>query len=267
MAAVSSSSGRLKPVQRARLADLAYDAIRESIVSGGFAMGERLVEMQLASDLAMSRAPIREALRQLSSEGIVVERAHQGTFVAELTAADVVDLYNVRVGLEVTALRLFLKRGESTDQLRAWVAKMEQAAGRRDMSGVVRAEFEFHRHIVDRAGNAVLKELFTGLEGRLMLALALDDASFAQLEDVASEHVPVIDAIEAGDVMHAVRVFQQHLLSTVGEAIERLGGERAMLLEPYAERAPRRAARSTRSTRSARSSRSARPSRSSRSRG
>ena len=240
--AANASSGRLKPVQRTRLADLAYEAIRASLVSGGFAMGERLVEMQLAADLQMSRAPIREALRQLAAEGIVVERAHQGTFVAELSAADVVDLYNVRVGLEITALRLFLKRGESTDPLHAWIAKMEQAAARGDMPAVVRAEFDFHRHIVEHAENRVLADLFTGLEGRLMLALTLDDASFEQLHDIASEHLPVVEAIESANEMRAIRVFQHHLLSTVGDAIERLGGDRSTLLEPYPERAPRRAA-------------------------
>jgi DNA-binding GntR family transcriptional regulator len=230
------SPTKLKPVERHRLTDLAHSAIRESIVSGGFAMGERLVETQLASQLGMSRAPIREALQRLAKEGLVVEHAHQGTFVAELSGEDVVDIYNVRLGLEITALRLFMKNGLKTDSLRDRIEQMQRAADREDIAGVVRAELDFHRQIAVGAQNAVLMSLFTELEGRLMLVIAIDDAAFTRLHDIAAEHVPVVEAIEEGDELKAIAVFEDHLVSTVGQALERLGNDGSALLAPIASR-------------------------------
>jgi DNA-binding GntR family transcriptional regulator len=221
---------KLKPVDRHRLVDLAHAAIRESIVTGGFRMGERLVEAQLAAELDMSRAPIRESLQRLAKEGLVVERAHQGAFVTNLTARDVVDIYNVRLGLEVAALRLFLKRGVATVALRGRIQQMERAADRNDIATVVRAELDFHREIAAGAGNELMMKLFSELEGRLMLALGIDDASYERLHDVADEHIPVVEAIEAGDELNAIAVFEGHLLSTVGKALERLGGDDSGLL-------------------------------------
>jgi DNA-binding GntR family transcriptional regulator len=211
---------------------LAHDQIRQLIISGEFAMGERLVESQLANDLETSRAPIREALQRLAKEGLVDERPHQGTFVVTLSAEDVSEMYNVRLGLETTGLRLFMKQGSATRPLREAIEMMEKAAAKGDRPGVVAAEFEFHRRLALGAQNNVLSGLFTDLEGRVMMAMALDDASFENLHEVAAEHVPVVEAIEGGDEQLAVAVFEHHLVSTVGQALERLGGDTASLLTP-----------------------------------
>jgi DNA-binding GntR family transcriptional regulator len=232
-------------VERYRLVDLAHAAIRESIVSGSFVMGQRLVETQLASDLGMSRAPIREALQRLAKEGLVVERAHQGAFVSEFSSTDVVDIYNVRLGLEVAAMRLFMKRGADTRPLRDCIEQMSRSADRGDIAGVVRAELDFHRAIVDGTGNKLLIDLFSGLEGRLLMVIAIDDAAFERLHDVAAEHQPVVRAIEKGDELQAIAVFEDHLLSTVGDALERLGGDGGELLAPMIKPVSSRSRRSS----------------------
>ena len=232
----------LRPVERKRLTDLAHVAIRESIVTGAIGMGERLIETQLAADLGMSRAPIREALQRLAKEGLVTERPHQGAFVAEMTAADVADLYNVRLGIEGTTVRLFMHRDAPTDGLWSRIAAMERAADKGDVATVVGAEFDFHRHICELAGNALLSNLFAEQEGRLRLAIGLDDASFERLRDVAAEHVPLTEAIETGNQRRAVVVMEEHLLSTVGQLLGRLDGDASMLLGPLAATRRRKSA-------------------------
>jgi DNA-binding GntR family transcriptional regulator len=109
---------------------------------------------------------------------------------------------------------------------------MDKAATRGDRPAVVAAELEFHRRIALGAENNVLSSLFADLEGRVMMAMALDDASFENLHEVAAEHVPVVEAIERGQEQFAVAVFEHHLLSTVGEALKRLGGDTSALLTP-----------------------------------
>lgn len=233
-------NGRLKPAHRDRLADQAHAAIREAIVTGEFASGERLIETQLAADLGMSRAPIREAIQRLAEEGLVTEHPHQGTFVTVLAADDVVDFYNVRLGIETTAVRLFMRRGCSTEPLRAKIEAMSRAAARKDARSVVRAELGFHRIICEGSANDLLLRLFSEQEGRLMLVMGLDDAGFEALDDVAAEHEPLVDAIESGSAEEAVAVMEEHVVSTVPELIARLGGDHAGLLEPLRFTAKRR---------------------------
>jgi DNA-binding GntR family transcriptional regulator len=230
---VSEKAGSLPvtPIKRARLADLAYDSIRELIVSGRAQMGDRLVETQLSESLGISRAPIREALERLAGEGLVEGSAHHGAYITSLTAQDVVDLYNVRLGLETAALRLFMANDASTAWLHDAVRRMEKAARAGDRTRLVRAELDFHRHIGDGSGNALIIRLYASLEGRLLLALALDDALYERLGDVALEHVPVVEAIESGDPDHATRTLQAHIVSTVGALLERLEGRRGALLD------------------------------------
>jgi DNA-binding GntR family transcriptional regulator len=242
----ASKKARLKPVQRDRLADQAHAAIRSAIVKGDFAMGERLVETQLAGDLQMSRAPVREALQRLAKEGLVTEHPHHGMFVTIMTAADVVDFCNVRLGIETVAVRLFMRERCAVDPLWAKIDAMEGAAERDDMSAVVRAEFEFHRVICEGSGNALLLRLFAEQEGRLMLVMGLDDANFERLHDVAAEHEPVVRAIESGVPEAAVTAMEEHVLSTVADLIARLGGNDAGLLEPlrYVAKARARTRRS-----------------------
>lgn len=228
----TTPKGRLKPAQRDRLADQAHASIRAAIVKGDFAMGERLVETQLASELQMSRAPIREAFQRLAKEGLVSEHPHHGMFVTTLSAADVVDFYNVRLGIEAGAVRLFMRRGRSTESLWGKIAAMAQAAERNDMTSVVRTELEFHRIICEGSGNDLLLRLFSELEGQLMLVMGLDDASFEHLHDVAAEHEPVVQAIEEDSPEAAVAAMEEHILSTVRDLIARLGGDDSGLLEP-----------------------------------
>lgn len=223
---------RLQPVERKRLVDLAHDAIREGIVAGQFSMGERLVETQLARDLEMSRAPIREALRRLVQEGLVEDQPHRGALVARMSASNVTDLYNVRLGVETIGLRLFIKHAASTKPLWQAIADMEKAADRNHMSGVVTAEFGFHHCIAVAAENRLLMSIFGDLEGQLMMALALDDASFEQLGEVPAEHIPIVEAIDARDERRAVAAFEEHLVSSVGALLERLGGSQSELLVP-----------------------------------
>jgi DNA-binding GntR family transcriptional regulator len=235
-AAPEPERGRLQPVERKRLVDLAHDAIRESIVAGQFSMGERLVETQLARDLEMSRAPIREALRRLVQEGLVEDQPHRGALVATMSASNITDLYNVRLGVETIGLRLFIKRAASTEPLWQAIADMEEAAEGNRAAGVVTAEFEFHHNIALAAGNRLLMSIFGDLEGQLMLALALDDASVERLGAVPAQHIPVVEAIDAGNEQAAVAAFAEHLVSSVGTLLKRLGASQSDLLLPL--RAP-----------------------------
>jgi DNA-binding GntR family transcriptional regulator len=220
---------KLSPVNRQKLADLAYEAIRRSIVAGDFPMASRLVETKLAEQLGMSRAPVREALRRLLEEGLVSERPHHGTFVRTFAADDIIDLYNVRLALEATALRLFVRRGASTAPLREQIARRRAAAEDGDVSAVVAADFAFHEEVFRGSGNAILYDLFRNLAAQTLIAIALGDAAPARF---AEEHVPIVEALERADEDGAVGEFVRVVVSTVQRVAAKVGGDWRGLVVP-----------------------------------
>lgn len=221
---------RLRPVARQKLADLAYDAIRDSIITGKYAMGERLVETKIASELEMSRAPVREALRRLLEEGLTVERPHYGMFIREFDGSEIVDLYNARLAVETTALRLFVRQGASTEPLKAEIERRRAAAARRDQATIVQADFAFHEELLRGSGNAVLYDLFKRLAAHTLIAIALDDSTFEDVLAIADEHVPVVEALDRLDEEAAVDAFEVVVTSTVNRLCARLGGDPTALL-------------------------------------
>lgn len=218
------SAGRLPRINRRRLVDVAYEELRKRIVSGDFAMGSRLNEVHLAADLGVSRAPVREAVRRLSEEGLVVERPHQGAVVRELDASALVDLYNVRAAIEPLAIRLATRRQMDTRQLRALVDRMATAAQSGDYSLVARHELDFHSVICGSSGNQILTGIFRALQGLMLMGLALDDSGYPDLVEVAREHQPLIEVIESGDENAAAEAMTAHVFANVGYLIERFGG-------------------------------------------
>lgn len=234
MASGTTARGsRLQPIARRRLGDVAYDEVRKRIVSGDFPMGSRLNEVRLANELGVSRAPVREALRRLAEEGLVTEQPHIGAVVRELDASSLIDLYNVRAAIEPLGIRLATRRRMDTRPLKALIRRMAAAAESNDSGLVARHELEFHSAITRSSGNRVLIEIFRGLEGQVLMGLALDDSGYPDLEEVAAEHEPLIQAIELGDEQQAADLMAAHVLSTVGELIARLGGSPAELVPPH----------------------------------
>jgi DNA-binding GntR family transcriptional regulator len=218
---------RMAPVPRQKLADLAYDAIRDSITAGDFAMGERLVETRLAAELGMSRAPVREALRRLLEEGLVIERAHHGMFVRSFNTAEIIDLYNARIALEAAALRLFARRGAPTEPLREQIARRRQAVSDGRFTDVVAADFALHDELMRGSGNAVLYDLFRKIAAQTLIAIALSDAAMAEFVD---EHVPMVEALERGDEEGAVAAFLDVVVATIDRITAQLGGDSGALL-------------------------------------
>jgi len=224
-------SQSLAPAPRHRLVDVAYEQIRAGIIDGSLAMGSRLKETQLAEEMRISRGPVRLAISRLVEEGLVAERPHAGAVVREFDGAALVDLYNTRIGLERVAFALATRRRFGTATLRSYIAEMKTAAEKGDPILVARAEWAFHNEVFAGSGNATLEQLFRGLEGQILMALALDDAEFDNLDDVAEEHICLVEAIESGDEGRAMDTVHTHIVSSVSAAIERLGGDCSLLIK------------------------------------
>jgi DNA-binding GntR family transcriptional regulator len=212
------------------LVTLAYESIRQSIIDGRYAMGEHIVESGVASELGISRAPVREALKRLTQEGLAVEQPRRGTFVREISAKDFIDIYNVRLAVEGAAVRLVVRKQAALDKIESTIAKLSKAASKGDVARTVGLELKIHEQICEASGNAYLVSVFQSLLGPVNLALGLDDAAYENLEDVTAEHVALLDALRSGDAGAAERAMHQHIVATVGPVLQRLGGDPSELL-------------------------------------
>jgi DNA-binding GntR family transcriptional regulator len=223
-------ASRLRPLAAESLVELAYGSIRESIIAGRFAMGEHLVESRIAEELEISRGPVREALRRLGQEGLVEERPRRGTFVREISADDFVDIYNVRIAIETAAVRLVTARRPDLAPVEETIRRLGGAARRRQVAKAVEFEFRIHEQLCELSENGYLLGVFRSLAGPVRMALALDDAAYEQLEDLVPEHEVLIDAIRSGDGERAATALREHIVSTVGPVLARLGGDAGRLL-------------------------------------
>jgi DNA-binding GntR family transcriptional regulator len=195
------------------LRELVFENIRQAIVKGIFAPGERLMEIQLADDLGVSRTPVREAIRKLELEGFVVMIPRRGTYVANLSIKDINDVYEIRISLDVLAAGLAAERiePEELEELNRLLLEISEAAKTGPMEKIVKLDTAFHDVLYkasrnDRLRNIInnLREQITGIRGTSMRYPG-------RLADTLEEHRALVDSIAARDSERAQAAARIHL--------------------------------------------------------
>jgi DNA-binding GntR family transcriptional regulator len=190
-----------------------YETLREAILLGTLAPGSRVVEAEIARQMAISRGPIREALRQLEQDGLVEYRPRRGTIVATLTRDRLLQTYAVRAVLEGLAAALAAEHATDAqlDELRALLEEMEAHSRADDMSAMLRADVQFHERICTFADNPVLLKTWKAL-GPLawtLLAGAKQQNRYT-LDELTERHRPLLDALVRRDPAAASEVARAH---------------------------------------------------------
>ena len=206
------------PDQRRRSADRDHhpisvrirNALLERIVSGHIQPAERLVEMQLAREFGTSQAPVREALRDLETAGLVTIRPRRGCFVNDYHARGQHEIYYVRGALEEAAMRLAMPRlAGNTAALLRHLDGMRQAARDSDVEGAIHHSVWFHRVIMRAAGNELLLRMWESLHVEIHSRKTLLQPNIDMFA-VAESHQPILAAVDAGDVERACRLSREH---------------------------------------------------------
>jgi DNA-binding GntR family transcriptional regulator len=194
------------------------DHVRERILSGTLAPGERIVEADLAAELGVSRNTLRSALQTLTFEGLVDQSQFKSTHVARPTARDVYETYTLRDALEAMACRLAAEQaGDMTEVDRA----LERMRGAQDTEALKAADFDFHTAVVELAGHTRLREHYRMLYVQTRLYLTLTSSFDYEPARIAALHAELADAIRAGDAERAERLAASHNTAD-GEALVRL---------------------------------------------
>ncbi|MBB2943067.1 DNA-binding GntR family transcriptional regulator [Actinoplanes lutulentus] len=195
------------------LRDRAYEELRRRILATELAPGQRLIERDLAAELEVSRIPLREALRLLEADGLVLLVPAKGALVAPFTPADVRDLFDVRESLEALAARLTASRRDDSGlaRLKDRLAAARAATVAGDSNGVAAANAGFHTDLVELSANPLLSAMMRPLEARTHWLFRLT----AQRDPAqqCAEHEELYAAIEAGDEDRAARLAHEHVTS------------------------------------------------------
>ena len=128
------------------LREVVCETLREAIVDGVLKPGERLMEIQLAEELGVSRTPVREAIRKLELEGFVVMIPRRGTYVADMSIKDINEVYEVRTALDVLAAGLAAERitEEELEQMERLLVQIGEYIEQGDMDKIVEVDSQFH---------------------------------------------------------------------------------------------------------------------------
>ena len=204
---------RLSPVQPRTMVEQAAEAVVAAAARGAFLPGDRLVEAEIARDLGISRVPVREALRLLESQGIVVSTPYKGMRLMQVTNRGVAELTRVRTALEALALREIVAAGGGEARLatarRAAAVYEAQLAGG-DLAAIVAADVIFHGEICRASGNAVLHALWSSLARQLAVVWGLGQG-VRRSDAVVAEHRRLLDCLAKGDGDGAQAALEAHL--------------------------------------------------------
>ncbi|MEY9965657.1 DNA-binding GntR family transcriptional regulator [Streptacidiphilus sp. MAP12-16] len=212
----------VEPGLSGRLSDQLYERVRTAIAAGELVPGTRLVELELARRYGVSQAPVRDALKRLAAEGLVLQFPRRGSYVADISEEDARQAYRVRAVLEQFAATEVCRLGPPglAELLAGDVEAMRAAARRDDVGGVVDGDVSFHRHVWEAAGNGLLARMWTVTEAGLRSFTAVSNkVYFGRLEEIAENHVPLVTALGGGVPEVAGILFREHVL----EIWERIG--------------------------------------------
>ena len=198
--------------------------LRELIVEGRLDAGQRINEVELASELEVSRTPVREALSRLASEGLVTSRPRRGFFVQDPDLEEVEQLYGIRAILDPAALKLGgLPARDQVARLRALNAELREATD--DPDRAVDLDDRWHLELLDHCPNRILLDLIRQFMQRTRPLELAYMRSRETLEAVGDEHGEILDAVEAGDLDRAVGALRSNMESGLSPILRWLGCE------------------------------------------
>ena len=173
--------------------------IVDRVIDGTYPPGTHLVELHLAEEFNVSQAPVREALRELSSTRLVENRPRRGTFVRKISSAEMAEIYMVRAALEgESAIRAFPTLHQDPAPLRAALEGMRAAVQSDSARGLAKYSTEFHRAIIEASGNRLMLEIWDSLfvEVRTMATIV---RGHVEPKAAAEAHAPILEAYETGN--------------------------------------------------------------------
>ena len=195
------------------LRELVFESIREAIIGGKLRPGERLMEIQLAEEMGVSRTPIREAIRKLELEALVVMIPRKGAYVAGLSMKDIADVFEIRRALEGLAAELACERitDEELEELERYLVRIAEDIESQDISKVVATDTDFHTLLYKASRNQRLSQTINNLREQIQRFRMTSLSYPGRMRNALEEHRKIVEAISARDSEAARKIAQEHI--------------------------------------------------------
>ena len=204
-----------------------YRILRDDICQGVYAPGTRLQEVELAENLNVSRSPVREALRQLAADGLLLEIPNKGVYIKEFTVKDIEEIYDLRVMLE--SYGILHSDGHITsmrrERLLGLLTEMENYLEKGDLRSYTSVDERLHNHIVHLGDNSLINDTYDrvrSMNQQFRILSLMDKQRFRESLD---EHREIVHALVTGDLKHADDVNRHHLELARIAILKRMKGE------------------------------------------
>ena len=180
---------------------IVYEELKMRILKGEIAPGQRLMEDETSEELGVSRTPVREAIKKLEKEGLVVVEPRRGTYAAQISDNDLIEILEVRESREALAAQYAAKRMKATqkEKLKSIAEKYNKAVKDGKLTMMIKYDTEFHRILAEGSNNKTLINLIDQLRELLLRFRYLYYDNTARAEKNPAEHQRIIDAIMDGD--------------------------------------------------------------------
>ncbi|MBC5743198.1 GntR family transcriptional regulator [Lachnospiraceae bacterium MD308] len=204
------------------LRDVVFNTLRQAILRGELKPGERLMEIQLANKLGVSRTPIREAIRKLELEGLVLMIPRKGAEVADITEKSLKDVLEVRRALEELSVKLTCDRitKEEIKELEQAAENFRKTMKSKDITEIAEADVRFHDVIYTATKNQKLIQLLNNLHEqmyRYRIEYLKDEEVYPKL---LKEHKEIIERINRGEKEEAARIVCEHIDNQVNAVMD-----------------------------------------------
>ncbi len=195
------------------LREMVYEELKIQILTGAIVPGTRMMEVDLAEEMGVSRTPIREAIRKLEKEGLVTIEPRRGAYASRITTEDMVEILEVRQDLEGLAAFFAAERMNASQmkELRDASEKYNKAVEKGSMEDMIRHDTRFHRIIVDSCNNKILVHMVEQLQELVLRFRYIYYDNFRRADNMPEEHKAIMEAIASGDAEKAREAADVHI--------------------------------------------------------
>lgn len=209
------------PVDHHTRSTSAAAAVRRAILDGRLPPGSRINEVHIAAELGFSRGPLREGLRALEEEGLIVKQPYRGAFVAEVGPEAIEEIASLRVRLEPFAIELALPKlraQHGRTALNELERELEASAAAGDTANCIDVHLRLHRLVYELSGHKLLLDNWRSWESQLRIYFALDASTFTSLTDLVEDHRRLIELLLSGTPDEIENEIHTHVLRAADHA-------------------------------------------------
>lgn len=212
------------------LSQQSHETLYQAILQGRVPPGSHLPEEPIARTLGVSRISIREAIRELTREGLVEIIPNRGAYTVEFGPSDIEEIFSLRAALEGLAIRLAAQNAGRTDiaRLEDVIEEMEAVQGSNDRLAGARVDAMFHRVMVEASGHSRVLQVWHGMSAQITMAVYNSTTYYQDIDGLPDRHQGILDIIRQGDPDAAEECIKEHIFEGGRLLLEAVGRDRVL---------------------------------------